>query len=106
MTSGIGLICLRTMGAALSLNIAENGFPIAVFNRTTRVTEAFAADAGPLADRITRCKTLEDLVAALKTPRAIILMVPAGDPVDQMIAALRPLLAPDDLIIDCGNANF
>ena len=45
-------------------------------------------------------------MAALKTPRAIILMVPAGDAVDQMIAALRPLLDKDDLIIDCGNANF
>jgi 6-phosphogluconate dehydrogenase len=55
MTSDIGLVGLGTMGAALSLNIAEKGFPIAVFNRTTRVTEAFVAEAGPLADRITPC---------------------------------------------------
>ena len=106
MASQIGLIGLGTMGAALSLNIAEQGFDIAVFNRTTSVTESFTADAGPLAPRITPCLTLEALVAAIAKPRAIILMVPAGDPVDQMIAALRPLLDPDDLIIDAGNANF
>ena len=51
MTSDIGLVGLGTMGAALALNIAEKGFAIAVFNRTTSVTEAFAAEAGPLADK-------------------------------------------------------
>ena len=106
MQAEIGLVGLGTMGAALALNIAEKGFDIAVFNRTTSVTRSFAADAGPLAPRITPCEDLPALVAALKTPRAIILMVPAGAPVDQMIAALRPLLDRDDLIIDCGNANF
>jgi 6-phosphogluconate dehydrogenase len=106
LTADIGLVGLGTMGAALSLNIAEKGFPIAVYNRTHSVTERFAADAGPLAPKITPCESLEALVAALKPPRAVILMVPAGDPVDQMIAALRPLLDTDDLIIDCGNANF
>ena len=106
MPSEIGLVGLGTMGAALALNIAEKGFPIAVFNRTTSVTRAFAAEAGPLAPRITPCEDLPALVAALERPRAIILMVPAGAPVDQMIAALRPLLDRDDLIIDCGNANF
>ena len=49
MPSDIGLVGLGTMGAALALNIAEKGFPIAVFNRTTGVTRAFAAEAGPLA---------------------------------------------------------
>ena len=102
----IGLVGLGTMGAALSLNIADNGFDIAVFNRTTEKTRAFAAEAGDLADRITPTETLEELVAALRTPRAIILMVPAGKIVDQQIAALRPLLDADDLIIDAGNANF
>ncbi|MFO1208166.1 MAG: NADP-dependent phosphogluconate dehydrogenase [Amaricoccus sp.] len=106
MASDIGLVGLGTMGAALSLNIAEKGFDIAVFNRTTSVTEEFAAGAGPLAARITPCPTLEALVAALKPPRAIILMVPAGPVVDRMIAALRPLLDTPDMIIDCGNADF
>ncbi|MEM9584533.1 MAG: NADP-dependent phosphogluconate dehydrogenase [Pseudomonadota bacterium] len=104
--SDIGLIGLGTMGAMLSLNIAENGFPISVFNRTTSRTHEFKANSGPLSKKITPCETLDALVASLKSPRAIILMVPAGDPVDEQIAALRPLLDDEDLIIDAGNANF
>ncbi|MBW4708373.1 NADP-dependent phosphogluconate dehydrogenase [Roseobacter sp. YSTF-M11] len=106
MTSEIGLIGLGTMGAALALNIAEKGFDIAVWNRTTQVTRDFHADAGDLAAKITPTDSLGDLVAAIKQPRAIILMVPAGEAVDAQIEALRPLLGPDDLIIDAGNANF
>ena len=102
----IGLVGLGTMGAALSLNIAEKGFPIAVWNRTTSVTHEFVASAGDLAGRIVPAETLEALVAAIRPPRAIILMVPAGPAVDQQIAALRPLLGKDDLIIDAGNAEF
>ena len=102
----IGLMGLGTMGAALALNIAEKGFDIAVWNRTGIVIDAFHADAGDLAARITPAHSLEALVASLKRPRAVILMVPAGEAVDQQIAALRPLLDPDDLIIDAGNANF
>ncbi|MEL6207236.1 MAG: NADP-dependent phosphogluconate dehydrogenase, partial [Pseudomonadota bacterium] len=86
--------------------IAEKGFPIAVWNRTTAKTAAFAEGAGDLADRITPTETLQAFVAAIRAPRAIILMVPAGDAVDEQIAALRPLLGDDDLIIDAGNANF
>ncbi|HVH02635.1 MAG TPA: NADP-dependent phosphogluconate dehydrogenase [Amaricoccus sp.] len=106
MPADVGLVGLGTMGAALSLNIAEKGFSIAVFNRTTSVTRAFAAEAGPLAPRIIPCDDLATLVAALRTPRAIILMVPAGEPVDRMIAALAPLLGPGDMVVDAGNANF
>ena len=104
--SDIGLIGLGTMGSALALNIAENGFRIAVFNRTTAKTRAFHDEAGDLADRITPAETLEALVAAMSPPRAILLMVPAGDPVDAQIEALRPLLDDGDMIIDAGNANF
>jgi len=102
----IGLIGLGTMGAALALNIADNGFDIAVWNRTAATTKTFHQSAGDLADRITPTQTLEELVAAIKSPRAIILMVPAGEAVDDQIAALRPLLDDDDMIIDAGNANF
>ena len=102
----IGLVGLGTMGAALALNIAEKGYRIAVWNRTQAVTERFMADAGPLAENLHPTETLEDLVAALKPPRSIILMVPAGPVVDAQITALRLLLGPDDLIIDAGNANF
>ena len=106
MAAQIGLIGLGTMGAMLALNIAEKGFEIAVWNRTTAVTHQFKAGAGELADRIVATDTLEAFVAAIAPPRAIILMVPAGPVVDDQIAALRPLLGPDDLIIDAGNANF
>lgn len=102
----IGLIGLGTMGAALALNIAENGYPIAVYNRTGSVTDEFVATAGPLASRLVPTKTLADFVAAITPPRSIILMVPAGKVVDDQIDALRPLLGPGDLIIDAGNANY
>lgn len=102
----IGLIGLGTMGAALAFNIADNGFDIAVWNCATSVTHDFAKNAGDLAPRIRATDTLEDLVAAIASPRAIILMVPAGQPVDDQIAALRPLLDADDMIIDAGNALF
>jgi 6-phosphogluconate dehydrogenase len=102
----IGLIGLGTMGANLVLNIAEKGFPIAVFNRTAEKTRAFAANAGVLAANITATETLQSFVAAIKQPRAIILMLTAGKAVDEQIAALRPLLGPDDIIIDAGNEQY
>ncbi|MBU2958255.1 NADP-dependent phosphogluconate dehydrogenase [Paracoccus sp. 1_MG-2023] len=102
----IGLIGLGTMGAALALNIAEKGFPIAVWNRTAAVTRKFHETAGDLAPRVIPTETLEQLVAQITPPRAIILMVPAGEAVDAQLEALRPLLDADDLVIDAGNADF
>lgn len=102
----IGLIGLGTMGTNLALNFADNGFPIAVFNRTTSKAAAFKAGAGDLADRIFPSDTIEGFLASLQKPRNIILMVPAGETVDQQIEILLPLLDDDDLIIDAGNAQF
>jgi 6-phosphogluconate dehydrogenase len=102
----IGLIGLGTMGANLALNIAENGFTVAVYNRTVETTRSFTANAGPLRDRLIACESLEDLISAIKPPRAVILMVPAGPVVDEHIAMLRPLMDDADTIIDAGNANF
>ena len=102
----IGLIGLGTMGAMLAMNIADHGFSVAVYNRTTSKTDEFIKDAGALASNLKACKELTDLVAAIERPRNIILMVPAGEAVDQQIALLLPLLEPDDMIIDAGNANF
>jgi len=104
--SQIGLIGLGTMGSALSLNIAEKGFPISVYNRTSTTTDSFMAQAGSLAPAITPTKSLPEFVESIASPRAVILMVPAGEPTDAQIRALQPLLGPDDLIIDAGNANF
>lgn len=102
----VGLIGLGTMGAALALNMADKGFTVAVWNRTAVVTHRFHAEAGDLATRIVPTEELSDLVAAIRPPRAIVLMVPAGAAVDDQIAALAPLLSPDDLLIDAGNADF
>ncbi|AJE45576.1 NADP-dependent phosphogluconate dehydrogenase [Celeribacter indicus] len=102
----IGLVGLGVMGANLSLNIAEKGFPVAVYNRTHSVTDAFIASAGALAERVIPTKSYEDLVASLARPRAIILLVKAGAPVDAVIADLEPLLEEGDMIIDAGNADF
>lgn len=106
MAARIGLVGLGTMGAALALNIAEKGFPVAVHNRTTSVIGTFLAAAGPLGPRLTGCETVEALVAALQLPRVLLIMVNAGAPVDAVIASLVPHLAPGDLLIDGGNADF
>ncbi|MEN8838348.1 MAG: NADP-dependent phosphogluconate dehydrogenase [Celeribacter marinus] len=101
----IGLIGLGVMGANLSLNIADNGFPVAVYNRTSSVTDEFVASSGELADKLSPAHTLEALVASLTTPRAVIIMVAAGA-VDAVIDELKPHLDKGDMIIDAGNANF
>jgi 6-phosphogluconate dehydrogenase len=102
----IGLIGLGVMGGNLALNIAEKGFTIAVYNRTWATTETFMANAGTLAERIIPCKTLGELAAAIRAPRPIILLVKAGEPVDEQIAKLREVLTTNDIIIDAGNANY
>ena len=102
----IGLTGLGTMGSALALNMADKGFDVAVTNRSPERLPEFLNEAGPLAARLTTAETPEALVAALAKPRVIVLMVPAGDPVDQQIAVYRPLLEPGDVIVDAGNADF
>jgi 6-phosphogluconate dehydrogenase len=102
----IGLIGLGVMGSNLALNIAEKGHAIAVYNRTTSKTGTFFESAGELRERILPCNSLEELVAAIRPPRPIILMVSAGHAVDEEIAKLRKQLSENDIIIDAGNANF
>ena len=98
----IGLIGLAVMGENLALNIASRGYSIAVFNRTTSVTDAFTAGRGKQPN-VVGCHTLEDLVAALKPPRKVMMMVKAGPAVDDLIKTLTPLLSKGDVIIDGGN---
>jgi 6-phosphogluconate dehydrogenase len=102
----IGLIGLGVMGANLALNIAEKGNKIAVFNRTVEKTHEFFKDAGALKDKIIPCETIEDFVAAIRPPRPIIIMIKAGEAVDQQIEHLKPYLSSGDIMIDAGNANF
>lgn len=102
----IGLIGTGTMGAMLALNIAENGFSVSAFDRNPDSVRRVVDTAGTLASRIEPYEGLDAFVRSLGKPRAIILMVPAGPPVDDLIAALSPLLDPNDVVIDAGNANF
>jgi 6-phosphogluconate dehydrogenase len=102
----IGVIGVGTMGSALALNFAEKGHDVALWNLELQAVDRLIASAGDLATRLQRCETLIDMVAALPVPRSIVLMIPAGAPVDQTIAALRPLLSAGDTIIDGGNSDF
>src|SRR5438093_11126670 len=101
----IGLIGLGVMGENLVLNMESKGFSVAVFNRTTEVTEKFASGRGP-GKNIEPSRTMEELVAALKKPRKAMIMVKAGPPVDAVINQLAPLLEEGDVIIDGGNSLF
>ena len=98
----IALIGLAVMGENLALNIASRGFRIAVYNRTASVTDAFVAGRGRQ-PHVVGCHSLEALVAALRSPRKIMMMVKAGPAVDDLIGRLLPLLSPGDVLIDGGN---
>lgn len=104
--AAIGLIGLGTMGSALALNIADNGYKIAVTNRTVSRVAEFTREAGDLAQNLVGCDDIKSFVDALATPRAIIIMVPAGKAFDDQIEALKPYLSKGDTLIDAGNTNF
>jgi 6-phosphogluconate dehydrogenase len=101
----IGLIGLGVMGENLALNMESKGFSVAVFNRTTEITEKFAAERAK-GKNIQPTTTLEELVGALKKPRIAMMMVKAGPPVDSVISQVTPLLEKGDIIIDGGNSLF
>jgi len=101
----IGLIGLAVMGQNLVLNIESRGYGVAVFNRTSAVTDEFLAEHG--SDRnLVGCHSIEDFVASLARPRKVMLMVKAGPAVDAVIEQLLPHLDQGDLIIDGGNSHF
>jgi 6-phosphogluconate dehydrogenase len=102
----IGLIGLGVMGENLALNIADNGYKVAVYNRTASKIDEFVAAAGDLKDNVMGDADIAQFVALLKAPRSVIIMVKAGDPVDAVIAQLKPHLEKGDVIIDAGNANY
>ena len=99
----IGLIGLAVMGENLVLNMESKGFTVAVYNRTTAVTEKFAQGRAK-GKNIVAAHTLEDFVKSLKRPRKAQIMVKAGAPVDAVIEQLIPLLEEGDIIIDGGNS--
>ena len=104
-TADIGLIGLAVMGENLILNMESHGYTVAVFNRTTSKVDEFISGRGK-GKKLVGTHTLPELVASLKKPRKVMLMVQAGKPVDAVIEQLVPLLEPGDIIIDGGNSNF
>ncbi|MEB3165113.1 MAG: NADP-dependent phosphogluconate dehydrogenase [Cyanobacteriota bacterium] len=103
--SHFGLIGLGVMGENLVLNAERNGFSSVVYNRTFAKTQEFLAGRGA-GKQIIGAETLPEFVAALERPRRILMMVKAGQPVDDMIATLAPLLEEGDLLIDGGNSLY
>jgi 6-phosphogluconate dehydrogenase len=104
MSGTFGIIGLGTMGRNLALNIEEHGFPVVVWNLETEWTDAFLREHPK--GKFTGAKTLEELVAALERPRRMMMMIPAGAPVDQMNQKLTPILEAGDIVIDGGNSYF
>ena len=100
-----GLIGLGVMGENLVLNAERNGFSSVVYNRTNAKTLEFLAGRGAGKD-IIGAATLEEFVGALERPRRILMMVKAGQPIDDLIATLSPLLEEGDLLIDGGNSLY
>jgi 6-phosphogluconate dehydrogenase len=109
-TATIGLTGLAVMGRNLARNIARHGHTIAVHNRThsrtTSLLEEFGDEPLESGGAFVGAESLEDFVAAIQQPRAVIIMVKAGEPTDAVIDELVPLLDEGDIVVDAGNAHF
>jgi 6-phosphogluconate dehydrogenase len=101
----IGLIGLAVMGQNLVLNMDDHGFTVAVFNRTLSRVDEFI-DGNARGTRVIGTHSIEELTSVLKRPRRVMLMVKAGQPVDDFIEKLVPHLEEGDIIIDGGNSNY
>jgi 6-phosphogluconate dehydrogenase len=101
----IGVTGLAVMGRNLARNLARHGFKVALHNRSVERTRSLVADHGDEGFFVPS-ESLADFVASLERPRAVIVMVKAGEPTDAVINELAPLLDDGDIIIDCGNAHF
>jgi len=105
MSADIGLIGLAVMGENLVLNMESHGFTVAVFNRTTAKVDEFVNGRGK-GKKFIGAHSIADLVKNLKKPRKVMLMVRAGEAVDDNIEQLVPHLEKGDIIIDGGNSHF
>ncbi len=101
----IGLIGLAVMGQNLVLNMNDHGYRVAVFNRTVSKVDDFINDEAR-GTQVVGTHSLEELASVLKKPRRVMLMVKAGDSVDQTIESLLPHLEKGDIIIDGGNSHY
>ena len=107
-SADIGLIGLAVMGSNLALNIAEKGYTIAVHNRTASKIDDFmvVAKEQGLDGKIVPEADIKAFIQSVKRPRSIIIMVKAGQPVDDMIEQLLPMLEKGDAILECGNSLY
>src|SRR5712691_3258723 len=101
----IGLIGLAVMGQNLVLNMNDHGYRVAVFNRTVSKVDDFINNEAA-GTQVTGAHSIAELVDSLKKPRRVMLMVKAGDTVDQMIDTIVPHLEPGDIVIDGGNSHY
>ena len=104
-TCDIGLIGLAVMGQNLVLNMNDHGYKVAVFNRTVSKVDDFLSHEAK-GTQVTGAHSMEEFVGLLKRPRRVMMMVKAGDTVDQMIDAVVPHLEAGDIVIDGGNSHF
>ncbi len=101
----IGVIGLAVMGQNLILNMNDHGYKVAAYNRSTAKVDEFLQGAAK-GTQIIGAHSLQELADSLEKPRIIMLMVRAGDAVDQTVAQLLPYLEPGDIIIDGGNSHY
>ncbi|MFC1763673.1 decarboxylating NADP(+)-dependent phosphogluconate dehydrogenase [Planctomycetota bacterium] len=101
----IGVVGLAVMGENLILNMESKGFTVSCYNRTTSKVDDFT-NGRAKGKNIIGCKSVEDFVASLKTPRKVMIMVKAGGPVDAFIDQVLPHLEDGDIVIDGGNSHF
>ena len=102
--SDIGIVGLATMGRNLALNFLDHDQRVSVWNLEPELTDAFEAEHRQ--DRLVCTSSLAELIESLAEPRRILLMIQAGDPVDQVLGELKKLLSKDDIVIDGGNTLF
>ena len=104
-TAEIGVTGLSVMGRNLARNLARHGYTVALHNRSPERTRSLVAEHGDEGTFVP-AESMADFVASLRRPRAVIIMVKAGEATDAVIDELTPLLDDDDILIDCGNAHF
>ena len=101
----MGLIGLAVMGQNLVLNMNDHGYTVVVYNRTTSKVDDFLANEAK-GTKVQGAHSIQELVSKLKRPRRVMMLVKAGQPVDDFIAQITPHLEPGDIIIDGGNSLF
>jgi 6-phosphogluconate dehydrogenase len=105
MSADIGLIGLSVMGSNLVLNMNDHGFTVCAFNRTVSKVDEFLANEAK-GTKVIGAQSIEDLMGKLKKPRRVVMLVKAGQAVDDFIELILPFTEEGDIIIDGGNSLF